>query len=94
MELDITDFVKGYLLTGDAIDFSCSQAERGSYAGQGSYSHAVETSQTICYVTDDTREAFTNYFKEFGAWDVEEMNEWTHDEMNGVFLQLIAGSVS
>ena len=91
MEIKITDFVKNYLLTGDASDFSCSQAERGSYAGKGSYQHAVDTTEEFSVVNDTTREAIQKYLKTFGAWDIEEIQAWTDAELNGVCLQLIAG---
>ncbi len=91
MEIKITDFVKNYLLTGDASDFSCSQAERGSYAGKGSYQHAVDTTEEFSVVNEATRKAIEQYLKTFGAWDIEEIQAWTDAELNGVCLQLIAG---
>jgi hypothetical protein len=91
MEILITPFVNAHLLTGNASDFSCSEHERGSYAGKDSYAHAVETSEEFSVVNAETRPQLEKFFGEFGAWDREEIQSWSDDELNGVCLQLIAG---
>lgn len=91
MELNITKFVKEYLLTGNASDFSCSQMERGSYAGIGSFNHAVETTEHFNLVTAETRPAIEAHYKSFGCWDEDEISSWTDEELNGLCLQEIAG---
>jgi hypothetical protein len=90
MEIKITEFVKNYLLTGNGSDFSCSQAERGSYSGMPAYNHAVETTEHFSVVNEESREAIIKYFKGFGAWDIEELNSMNDAELNGLCLQLIA----
>ena len=90
MEILITPFVKNYLLTGNATDFSCSQNDRGDYAGKGSYAHAVETTKEFSVVNAETRPTLEKFFGEFGAWDREEIQAWSDAELNGVCLQLIA----
>jgi hypothetical protein len=90
MEILITPFVKNYLLNGCASDFSCSQAERGSYAGKESYAHAVETTEEFSVVNAETRPTLETFFKGFGAWDIDEIQSWSDAELNGVCLQLIA----
>lgn len=90
MEIKITEFVEKYLLTGHASDFSCSQFERGDYAGKGSYQHAVETTEDFSVVTAENRPQLEKFFKSFGAWDIEEIQAWSDAELNGVCLQLIA----
>jgi len=90
MEILITPFVNAHLLTGNASDFSCSHNERGNYAGKGSYSHAVKTTEEFSVVNAETRATLEEFFAEFGAWDMEEIQEWSDAELNGVCLQLIA----
>ena len=90
MEIKITEFVEKYLLTGHASDFSCSQFERGDYAGKGSYQHAVETTEDFSVVTAETRPQLEKFFKGFGCWDISEIQSWSDSELNGVCLQLIA----
>ena len=90
MDIKITDFVKNNLLTGNASDFSCSQLERGSYAGKGSYNHAVETTEYFSIVNEETRPTLEEFFDSFGSWDIDEIKSWSDEELNGVCLQCIA----
>lgn len=92
MEINVTAFVKSELIENEnATDYSCSQMERGSYAGEGSYNHAKEQTEDFCIVNDETRTAIIDYFEGFGAWERDEMEAWTTEELNGLCLQYLAG---
>lgn len=72
-------------------DFSASQFELGDNAGRITWEAAIEASEDYKFVTPENRQEFIDYFREFGAWTVEEMAEWSLDEVNALFIQMVAG---
>lgn len=87
MELDITR-----LTDTDAFPYSHSQMEGGENAGRNTWNAAKEDAPDLLD-TDEKVSAFMDYVAEFGAWDQEEREAWTHEERCALLLQFIAGDI-
>lgn len=72
-------------------DFSASQMELGQDAGKITWEAAKEASEDYKFVTPENRQEFIDYFREFGAWTVEDMEQWSLEEVNALFIQMVAG---
>jgi hypothetical protein len=87
MEIDITS-----LLETDLFPLSHSQVEGGPNAGnntwQASLDHAEETALLD---TPEKLQAMRDFARASGGWTREEIDEWTPQEVNALFLQWIAG---
>jgi len=91
MEINITDYFNSEL----HYDVSCSQATHGAFAGDGSFNLAKESSNEFNLLdTKEKRSAAIEFFDGFGAWGREEMENWEHNELNALLLQLISGDVN
>ncbi len=93
MELNIT-----HLFTEESpfspFDCSNNRATLGDNAGQLTWQASCETAAQITLLdTDDKRQEFRDWVKEFGAWSVEEIAAWSDTELNALLLQFIAGDV-
>lgn len=89
MEIDITDFFNEV----DPGQYSGSVFELGERAGEITWNAALESSADYMYVTKETRPALVAYVRSFGAWDIEEIADWTDVELNAWLLQDIASSM-
>lgn len=94
-ELNIT-----HLFADDSAfsPFDCSnnRATLGDNAGQLTWQASVETAQAIVpplLDTDEKRQEFRDYVKDFGAWTEEEIAAWNDTELNALLLQFIAADV-
>lgn len=89
MDIDISS-----LLTLDAYPLSHSQAEGGPTAGPDTWNAAkLQANETALLDTPEKLVAFREWVAEFGAWTEEEIDNWTPQECNALFLQWIAGDV-
>ena len=89
MEIDITEFVK----LGDMKYCSGSCMEFGDDAARITWKNTMDRSEDFAYVTEDNKQDFLDYFDDFGAWEMEEMNRWSLQETQALFLQMIAGDM-
>ena len=94
MEINITHLVEA----GNMMDYSASVAEIGEYAGVYTWQAAMDE---FCpdygdmkpLVSGDDIQTVKDYFGGFGAWDAEEREAWTDQEVNALLLQFIAGDI-
>jgi hypothetical protein len=90
MEINITKFVTDC----DAYDYSASIAEHGDNAASQAWNAALRQGKdTPLLVTDEQLDALREHVKGFGAWDREEIDAWSADECNAMFIQLISGDI-
>jgi hypothetical protein len=90
MEINITRFVENC----DAYDYSGSVAERGDNAGPDTWNNALtEAKASPLLVTDEQLDALREHVEGFGAWSREEIDTWSPDECNAMFIQLIGGDI-
>lgn len=88
MELNITAFYN----QSNPREYSASVAEIGDNAGKITWQAACNAPYDILD-NEDKRDAFRAYIKGFGAWDSKEIAAFTHDELNGLLIQLISGDI-
>lgn len=90
MEINITRFMR----EGAPSDYSASRAELGDKAGEITWGHAVEDAKEWRMLTDeDDREQFRDHIRQFGAWDDDEIAEWSDDELEALLIQCISGDM-
>lgn len=93
MEIDITEIIEA----GCFIDYSASVAEIGANAGAETWKASMEAFDEgglnrPLTLEEQLREA-RDYFATFGAWDEDEIENWSSLEVNALFLQMVAGDV-
>ena len=94
MEINITHLVEA----GNMMDYSASVAEIGNNAGRDTWNAAMDEfcpdyGDSKPLVTGDDIQTVKDYFGEFGAWDDDERESWTDQEVNALLLQFIAGDI-
>lgn len=90
MELDITDFFK----TCTPFELSASQAEMGAQAGRLTWQNSMKAAETTQLLnSEDAREAFKAFVRSSGGWTQPEIDAWTEQQLNALFLQWIAGDM-
>ena len=90
MELNITEFFR----TAAPMDYSASAAEIGADADRLTWLAAVEDAPDWPLLdTDEKREAFKAHLLGFGAWQEDEIAEWSNRELVALLLQMIAGDI-
>ena len=91
MEIDITsmfaDRDKMFYLSGSAM-------EHGSNAGSITWNNSMQyAKENPLLSTSEQVQAARDYFREFGAWDDEEIDAWDTDCANAMVCQCIAGDI-
>jgi len=90
MEIDITDLVTG----GETWDFSGSIATHGPNAGPNTWAAAKrEAAESSLLKTEEQLDAMRQWMKETGAWDKAEREAMSDQELNALFIQLVAGDM-
>ena len=90
MELNVTEFFR----TAAPMDYSASAAEIGADADRQTWLAAVEDAPDWPLLdTDEKREAFKAHLLGFGAWQEDEIAEWSNRELVALLLQMIAGDI-
>ena len=90
MEIDITDFFRN----AETWDYSGSVATHGQNAAKSTWRAAMGGAHDWPLLsTPEQLEAFRDHMRGYGAWDSEEIQSWTIDECNALFIQLIAGDM-
>lgn len=78
----------------DPVIFSASISEVGKDAGPKTWRAAVgEASNRPLLATDDERRKAKDYFRDFGAWDDDEIDGWSDSEVDALVLQEAAASL-
>ena len=85
-EIDVTALV----LDHDPSDFSASIAERGRNAAKETWENALAAP---LFLAPEHLPAFRNYMRGFGAWADDKFDNWTLQECNALFVQLVAGDL-
>jgi hypothetical protein len=90
MEIDITDFYHNAC----PKDYSASVAEIGDNAGADTWRAACDDSEDYFMLdSEEKRDAFRKYVREFGAWSDDEITAWSDKELNALFIQFVSGSM-
>lgn len=90
IELDITSMVDdadGMRLLSGSI------AELGEGAGRLTWRNSCEYAARNPLLTPDQYDDARDYFREFGAWDDDEIDAWTPDEVQGMVVQEVAARI-
>jgi len=82
MEIDIT-----ILKEQDCQILSGSIAELGENAGPYTWNNNLELAEEYPLVTDANRQEIRDHFGEYGAWDDEEIANWSDQELAALVLQ-------
>ncbi len=90
----------------EASDYSCSSAERGAYAGAGSYAAAVRDAMSLLpasnavlniHVSSVSESEFDahiiEWLKPWGGWTDEEIRAMGVEGRRGLLLQFITGDL-
>lgn len=79
------------LLSANMFEFSHSVAEGGSNAGRDTWQAALAGPRPLL---DEAGVAeFRSWVKDFGAWTRDEIEGWSVNECEALFLQFVAGDV-
>ena len=90
MELNITEFFRA----AAPMDYSASAAEIGDDAGRQTWLAAVKDAPDWPLLdTDEKREAFKAHLLGFGAWQEDEIAEWSDRELTALLIRMIAGDI-
>jgi hypothetical protein len=91
MEINITRFFK----TEAPMDYSASVAEIGRDAARDTWKAATENAPDYADLldTEEKREAFKDQMRDAGFSEAGEMDDWTHEALTGLFMQLISGDM-
>lgn len=90
MEINITSLMAR---AEDMIYYSASVAEIGQDAGRVTWENALDAVETAPLVPPEGEAEARDYFREFGAWEDEEIDGWSAQELNALVLQYIAGDI-
>lgn len=90
MEIDITTFVR----EADPFEYSASYAERGENAATETWRNALALAARAPLLhTGEALDALRAYMKGFGAWEDKEIEAWSADECNALFIQLVSADM-
>lgn len=83
----MTEHKINHLLDVDCRRLSGSVAELGENAGEITWRNSMEMGKRFPVVTADQIDELRDYYADFGAWEREEIDAWTFEEMNGMVTQ-------
>jgi len=89
LELDITDFFNSEC----PRDYSASVAELGPNAGRDTWQAANDNAPEYNYVTDENRDEVISHFQAYGAWDREELEAHSNNELCAMLIQDISAAM-
>lgn len=96
MELNVTAIVRRFI-DGDPAACLCSgsQAELGSNAGRITWQNSRNRGAGLpdFLATEEEKQAVRDHFREYGAWDVEEIAAWDDSDLRGLIVQEVAAEV-
>lgn len=77
----------------DPSEISGSRAERGDNAGQETWQNAIDATAEAPLLKPQERDYARAFFGTFGAWDDDEIEAWTDNELDALVLQYAAGDL-
>lgn len=90
MHIDITEFFKAEdpgVYSGNAIEY-------GVNAGAITWANSMAGAKTYKHLDDDEkREAWRRWVEGSGGWTWEEIQAWTNDELEALFIQWVSGDM-
>ena len=90
MEINITRFFNN----AAPMDYSASVAEIGTNAGPDTWNAAMDDADDWSMLDDaDKLDAMHAWAKSSGGWDESEIAAWSDQEINALFIQLVAGDM-
>jgi hypothetical protein len=82
------------MMAGDMRNFAGSIAELGENAAKITWANCLAYSENSPPLsTPDQISEARDYFREFGAWDDDEINAWTLNEVQAIVLQELAHQI-
>ena len=82
------------LIELDCFPLSHSRAEGGENAGRDTWNASKDQAkETPLLDTEEKLEAMRDFARSSGGWTREEVEAWSAEEINALFLQWIAGDV-
>lgn len=90
MELNITKFFNN----ADHWHLCNSVAVLGNNAAKITWQNAQDSSNDFTFVTESNKSEFVDYFKQFGAWSREELENFSLVELNALLLQFISSDIN
>jgi hypothetical protein len=81
------------LLEEDCSLLSASRAELGPNAGKITWENCLELAERLPLVTDKNRNDLQDHFAEYGAWDREEIDGWSDQELSAMVWQEAAADM-
>lgn len=95
MNIDITEFFK----TEDASIYSGNMIEYGENVGAITWANSMAGVKTYKHLEDGPdgddikRVAWREWVKSSGGWTKTEVDSWTHDELEALFIQWVSGDM-
>jgi hypothetical protein len=90
MEIDITSFFEN----AEPWKFSHSIAEGGPSAGSDTWRTALsEAAEAPLLKTPEALDALRGWARSSGGWEKDEIDAWSADECNALFIQLVSGDM-
>lgn len=86
-ELDVSA-----ILEAEVEYMSASRAELGDQAGRLTWQNCKNFAESHPLVTDENRQEIRDHFREYGAWDAEEIAAWDDTELAALVWQEAAAS--
>jgi hypothetical protein len=87
MEIDITSFFEN----AEPWKFSHSIAEGGPSAGSDTWRTALsEAAEAPLLKTPEALDALRGWARSSGGWEKDEIDAWSADECNALFIQLVS----
>ena len=88
-EFDVSELVESQ----DCGLLSGSVMELGENAGRITWGNCLELASEIGLVNQDNAEEIRDYFEGYGAWEREEIDTWSLQELTAICLQEAASNV-
>lgn len=96
MDLNVTSIIRAFI-DGNPPAWHCSgsRAELGDNAGELTWRNSCNLGATLpnFLATEEEKQAVRDHFREYGAWDEEEINAWTDSDLRGLIVQEVASEV-
>jgi len=90
MNIDITEFFK----TEDASIYSGNAIEYGQNVGAITWANSLAGAKTHKHLDNaEKRQAWREFVKESGGWTWKEIQAWTNDELEALFIQWVSGDM-
>ena len=89
-EIDITAF----FTNESPRDFSASVAEIGKNAGADTWQAAKEATTEHDFLDNPEKvDNFKRYIAGFAVWSTEEVDDWSHQKLTALFIQMVSGDI-